>query len=212
MHTPKIATALVATAGIGIAALVGHFLHQEAKARSEARAVVSIVGEATTQLKGGLKSVSPAALEKVEAGLRTAKGWSNAELADAAEQYLVGTREILRRRAEANRLSHKAAGSRAALAAHMTHAARRDTAWIRTASSLKRQVERDHFDLNMQLGALAELLDSLPQANKRLAPHVEASLLLDEAARKSAHGAVLAEARRAQAALDKTRSLIPPPS
>jgi hypothetical protein len=209
MSSSRFATAVVATVGIAIAAGVGYLLHKEAKKRSEARAVVSVVGEATAQLKSGLKGISPGALDKVEASLEVAKTWSDANLADATEQYLIGAREILRRRGDANRLTQRAAGSRAALAAHMGRAGRRDSPWIRTASDLKKQVERDHFDLEMQLNALAGLLETLPEANKRLAPHVEASLLLEDAVRKRAHQAVLEEAKRAQAALQKTRSLLP---
>jgi hypothetical protein len=207
--TTKAATVVVAAAGIGIASLVGYFIHRDAKDRSEARAVVSMAGETTAELKAGLKSVPPDALEKIEARLVATKRWRNAELADALQQYLIGAREILRRRAEANRLAQKAAASRAALADHMGRASGRDPSWIRTASQLKRQVERDHFDLDMQLGALATLLDSLPEANKRLAPHVQASLLLEDSLRRSAHQAVLNEAKRSQAQLAKTRDFLP---
>jgi hypothetical protein len=208
MAHSKIATAVVSSAGIAIALVVGYFLHEDAKARSEARQAVAVVGEATAQLKVGLKTVSPEALARVEAGLETARGWSDAELTDAAEHYLVGAREILRRRAEASRIARQAAASRAALAAHMNRAARRDSAWIRTASALKKRVEDDHFELNNQLTALAELLDTLPEANKRLAPHVEASFLLDEQSRRRFHSAALAEAKRAEAQLAKARSFL----
>lgn len=207
--TTKVATVVVAAAGIGIASLVGYFLHRDAKDRSEARAVVSMVGETTAELKVGLKTVPPDALEKIEARLVATKRWRNADLAEALQQYLIGAREILRRRAEANRLAQKAAASRAALADHMGRASGRDSTWIRTASQLKRQVERDHFDLDMQLNALASLLHGLPEANKSVAPHVEASLLLEDAVRTRAHQAVLEEAKRAQAQLAKTRDFLP---
>jgi len=207
MSTTRIATLLVASVGLAIAAGVGYLLQKEARKRYEAHAVGSIVGDATAQLRSGLKTYSPEGLEKVEGSLREVRTWSNAQLADAAEQYLVGAREALRRRADANRLREKAAASRAALSAHMARAARRDTPWIRTALELKRQVERDYFDLDVQLGALADLLEGFPEANKHLAPHVQASLLLEDTVRKSAREAVLEEAKRARAELDKTRSL-----
>jgi hypothetical protein len=207
--TTKVATVVVAAAGIGIASLVGYFLHRDVKDRSEARAVVSMAGATTAELKLGLKSVPPDALDKIEARLVATKTWRNADLADALQQYLVGAREILRRRAEANRLTQKAAVSRAALADHMARAYGRESSWIRTASQLKRQVERDHFDLDVQLNALASLLEGLPEANKRLAPHVERSLLLEDAVRKSARQAALDEAKRAQAQLAKTRDFLP---
>jgi hypothetical protein len=208
MSSTRIAKVVVAAAGIAIAATVGYLLHGEAKKRSEARAVVSIIGEATAQLKSGFRAPARGALEKVEGDLRAVKNWSNPDLADAAEQYLLGARAILRRRIDADRMAQKASASRAALSAHMRRAAHRDTSWIRTALDLKKQVERDHYELDVQLNALAELLDLLPEANKRLAPHVQASLLLEDSARRSARRAVLEEAKRARAELEDTRALL----
>ena len=209
MATSRIATAVVASIGIAVAAAVGYGIHKVAKERNQQRAVVSMVGDTTAYLRSSLKSAPPETLEKIEGSLRVTKTWNNAELADATEQYLVGAREIMRRRADANRLTHKAAASRSALIAHMQRSGRRDTPWIHSASVLKRQVERDHFDLDVQLKALADLFELLPEANKRLAPHVQASLLLDDAARKSARREVLEEQQRASAELQKVRSLLP---
>jgi hypothetical protein len=208
MSTTRIASALVGAVGIAIAAGVGYMLHKEARQRSEARAVVTIVQETTVELERGLKMPSQEAVDKIEESLRVAQGWHDRELVQDTEPYLIGAREILRRRVDASRLEQKAARSRAALAAHMSHAARRDTPWIRAAMELKRQVERDHFDLDVQLDALASLLGSLPEANKRLAPHVQASLLLEDSKRRNARDAVLAEAKRAREELDKARLLL----
>jgi hypothetical protein len=206
----KTGTVLAALAAVVIAAGVGYGLHKAAKKRSEARAVVSVVSETTTELRGALKTPSREALEKIEGNLRVAKTWSNAEVADATEIYLLGAREIMRRRVEATRDEEKAAASRAALSAHMTRAGQRDTPWIRTALDLKKQVERDHVDLDIQLKALADLLDTLPDAHKRLAPHVQDSLLLEDDVRRRARNAVLEEAKHASAELDKARSLLLP--
>jgi hypothetical protein len=204
----KTGTVIAALVGIAIAAGVGYGLHKASKKRNEARAVVSVVSETTTQLRDALKTPLPETLEKIEGNLRVTRAWSNAEIADATEIYLIGAREIVRRRAEATRYAQQAAASRAALSAHMNRAAHRDTPWIRTALDLKKQVERDHVDLDIQLKALATLLDTLPDAHKRLAPHVAASLLLEDEFRKQARNAVLDEAKRASSELDKARSLV----
>jgi hypothetical protein len=208
MPTTKVAKVLVAAACLFVAVVVGYLLTKEARKRYEAHAVVSVVQEATAQLKAGLKTPSREGLEKIEASIRATQRWSNTEVADAAEQYLVGAREILRRRAEATRLAEKAAASRAALLAHMDRAPARDLPWLRAATQLKRQVERDHFDLDVQLGALADLLGAMPEANKRLAPHISASLLFEDSVRRSARDAVLQEARRERGELDKARGLL----
>jgi len=208
MSTTRMVRALVGAIGIAIAAGVGYLLHKEGRQRSESRQVVTIVQGATVELERGLKMPSAEAVAKVEESLRVAQGWHNHELAQDTEPYLVGVREILRRRADASRLEQKAAKSRAALSAHMSRSEHRDTPWIRAAMDLKKQVERDHFDLDVQLMALSDLLGSLPEANKRLAPHVQASLLLEDSKRRSARDAVLAEAKRAREDLDKVRVLL----
>jgi hypothetical protein len=209
MVISRTATLLVSAIGILIAAGVGYVLYQGAKKRAEQQALVSVVTETTSQLRDGLKSPSPQILEKLEGNLRVARAWSNPYMADATEHYLIGAREIVRQRGEVERLQQKAAASRAALEAHMNRAARRDTPWIRVASELKKQVERDHADLDRALGTLAELLEGLPDAQKRLSPYVEASLVLDDGVRKQARQQALAEAQRASAALKEARSLAP---
>jgi hypothetical protein len=199
---------LVATAvAVAIAAAVGYALHLSAKKRAEERAVVTVLSETTAQLREVLKAPAPGAADEIDGRLRVAEGWSNAQVADAAEHYLIGAREIFRKRADSLRFEQKAAQSRAALAAHMSRAGRRDTSWLKTATELKRQVERDHYDLERSLKAVAELLDMLPDANKRLAPHVQASLLLDEGARKELRAEVDAEVTRAAGELEKLRRL-----
>ena len=208
MPSSRVARFLIGAACVAVAVVVGSVITKEAKKRYEARAVVWIVQDATAELKAGLKTPLREGIEKIEKSIRETQGWANIEVADATEQYLVGAREILRRRAEATRLSQQASASRAALVAHMDRAPRRDLPWIRAATDLKKQVERDHFDLDVQLGALADLLGAMPEANKRLAPHVNASLLVDDAFRRSARDAVLIEARRARADLDKARTLL----
>jgi hypothetical protein len=208
--TSRTATLIAAALGIAIAAGVGWGLHKASKKRSEQRAVVAIVGDTTAQLRDALKTASPEVVEKIEGNMRVAQAWSNPELSEATEHYLLGAREILRRRVEADRYEEKAAASRAALLAHMNRAARRDTPWIRTALVLKKQVERDHLELEVELRALADLLDMLPQANKRLEPHVERTLLLDDGLRKQMYRQVVDESKRATAELERTRSLLLP--
>src|SRR6185369_770524 len=137
--TTKIAGTLVAAAGLAIAAGVGYLLQKEAQLRSESRAVVTIVQEATVELERGLKMPSQEAVARVEGSLRVAQGWQDRNLVEDTEPYLV--------------------------------------------------VVREHFDLDVQLNALASLLGSLPEANKRLAPHVQASLLLEDSKRRNARDA-----------------------
>jgi hypothetical protein len=209
METPKTGTAVAAALALVIAGGVGYGIHKAVKQRAEERAVVSIVTETTEQLRDVLRTSSPEVAGKIDGNLRVARSWSNVYMADAAEHYLIGAREIARKRADAARNARKFAASRAALAAHMNRAGGRDTSWIRTASQLKKQMEQDHFDLETSLGALADLLQSLPEAQKRLEPYVAASLTLDDGLRAKARQQALEEAKRANADLERARSLAP---
>jgi hypothetical protein len=145
----------------------------------------------------------------MDGNIRVVRSWSNVYMADAAEHYLIGAREIARKRADAARHAQEFAASRDALAGHMQRAGGRDSSWIRTASQLKKQVEQDHFELETSLNALAELLRSLPEAQKRLEPYVDASLTLEDGLRAKAREQALAEAKRATLELQKVRSLAP---
>ncbi len=209
MGTFRTSTLVAAGLGMLIAGAAGYGAYQFAKQRADERAAVRVVGETTAQLRSVLKTPSAGAAAKIERNLELARGWRNVYMADAAEHYLVGAREIARQRADAARHAQSFAASRAALAAHMRQAGQRGTAWIRTASRLKKQLERDHFDLETSLNALAELLASLPDAQKRLGPYVEASLILDDALRLQARERALDELRRATLDLEEARSLAP---
>lgn len=65
--------------------------------------------------------------------------------------------------------------------------------WIHAATELKKRVDGDRHDLARVLGALAELLDSLPETHQRLAPHVEPSALLADRMRLAARASIGAE-------------------
>jgi hypothetical protein len=99
--------------------------------------------------------------------------------------------------------------SRRALLMHMGAVSSRDAYWIRVASDLKKRVERDHYELETSLKALTHILDTLPDSQKQLAPHIDASLMLDEAERRKARERAEAVARQAAAELEKIRHIGP---
>jgi hypothetical protein len=99
--------------------------------------------------------------------------------------------------------------SRRALLMHMGAVSSRDAYWIRVASDLKKRVERDHYELDTSLKALARILDTLPESQKQLAPHIDASLMLDEAERRKARERAEETAKRAAQELDRIRNIGP---
>ena len=205
LMTPLLIAAL-AIAG----AVIGYTMYGKHQRLQQERAVTALIADTTTQLRQALTATPTKEIfSRIDGNLRSLKAPRQPELADAAEHYILGAREIVRRRLDAARYAQQAAAGRQALTAHMNAAGggRRGEAWFRTALDLKKRVERDHFDLDVTLKALYELLGSLPDAEKRLAPHVQPALLLEEPLRLQARSQARADAERAAAELEKVRRL-----
>ena len=189
-------------------AVIGYTMYGKHQRLRQERAVTALIADTTTQLRQALTATPTKEIfSRIDGNLTSLKAPRQPELADAAEHYILGAREIVRRRLDAARYAQQAAAGRQALSAHMNAAGggRRGEAWFRTALDLKKRVEREHFELDVTLKALYELLGSLPDAEKRLAPH--AALLLEERLRVQAREQARADAERAAAELEKVRRL-----
>jgi hypothetical protein len=205
------AKAIIAAVVLAIAGATGYWGYAAKQKKQQQRAVAALLGDTTAQLRKALNAPPPPGLvAKIDGNLKAAKAPRDRELASAAELYIQGAREIVRRRGDQERLAREAAMSRRALTMHMAAASGRDTYWIRVATDLKKRVERDHFDLEVSLKALSELLLQLPEATKRLEPRVDHSLLLEEAERRNARERAQEAAKRAAEELEKVRRLAMP--
>ena len=203
--TAPLLIAVLAIAG----ALIGYTMYSKYQTLQQERAVAALVGDTTTQLRQALTATPTKEIfSRIDGNLRSLKAPRQPELADAAEHYILGAREIVRRRLDAARFAQQAAAGRHALTAHMNAAGgRRGEAWFRAALDLKKKVEREHFELDITLKALYELLGSLPEAQTRLAPHVRPALLLEDPLRLQAREQARADAERAAGELEKVRRL-----
>jgi len=203
--------AIVAAVVLAIAASTAYSLFAAKQKKDQQHAVATALGDTTVQLRKAL-STAPSAevVSRIDNNLKAAKAPRDPQLADAAEHYILGAREIAKRRSDAERLTREAAMSRRALTMHMKAASNRDSYWIRVASDLKKRAERDHFELETSLKALSYLLDSLPEAEKRLAEHVDASLLLEEKERRIARQRAADAQMLASQELEKVRQLAMP--
>ena len=200
---------LIAAAAVAVFLLAssGFWLHAAWDKRAQQKRIAELVHDTTEELRRGLApQAPPSVVARIDENLQAARAPRDPRLAEAASLYILGAREIVRRRVEAERLEREAAASRAALAAHMA-SARRNDAWFRGALELKQRVEREHRDLEVTLKALDELLYSLPETEKDLAPHVTPAALFEESERRQARERLELEARRAAAALEKARAL-----
>ena len=186
-------------------------LHRVSKKHAEQQKVVEVLRDTTEQLRQALTPrASSSLVARIDEDLKGAEAPGDPALAEAAEEYIVGAREIARRRVEVERLERQAAANRAALETHMTRGGRRNDAWFQSALALKKRVESDHFELDVTLKALDELLAALPEAEKRLAPHVAAAVLLEESEREAARRQAQLQQKRATASLERVRALAAP--
>ena len=103
-------------------------------------------------------------------------------------------------------MARQAAASRDAAFAHLAAGKRREGAWFKTASELKRRMERDYTELNISLKTLDTLYSGMPESVKRAGP------LLGERTVVSAgefQAAAAADAGRAQARRPRARARPP---
>ena len=139
--------------------------------------------------------------------LRGMSASPNRALVDAAEEYMLTVRQILRNQAASHRYRIQVSASERALRDHMRAAKRRSASWIQEALRAKDRLEKDYFDYRLSAEALARLLESYPDARKKLAPHVRGALLADEAAATSARRRALDSARRLADEVERARQL-----
>jgi len=201
--------ALSAVALVIVAFIATNLIRGHRKTVEDSR-VASLVADATAELRKALGAgPSGASVAKLDALAQSAKTSPNPAAGSAAEAYLLGARGIARQRAESERLSREAAAARNALAGHMARAERRSTTWFHGATELKRRVEASHADLSRSLKTLDDLLGNLPEAEKRLAPHVAAAALLEQSEIDAARARAQDDAKRAASELEQVRRIVP---
>jgi hypothetical protein len=203
------------TLAVGVAAALvvgglGYVAWSGAQKRAQLRHLGALVADSTDKLKEALtKRATPEILEGIDADARALKAPRDPLLASSAEQYIVSSREIVRRRADADRLLRQAAASRRALEVHMTRGRRGDGGWFREALELKKRVEADHADLASVLKAYDEMLFDMGEIGKGLAPRIGADGLLDGRFILDVRKQGQAEAANAMRELERVRRLTP---
>ena len=188
----------------------GYLSYAAAQKRAQQRQVAETVRDTTEKLRQALaQKPAPELVDAIDANLKAARAPRDPNLADAAERYIIGAREIARRRVDAERFARQAAASRSALAGHMARAAHRNDGWMRDAIALKKRVETDYFDLGVTLKAMDDLLFKLTDSKNRLEPRVGGDSLLEAAVVASARKQAQDEAQRATAELNQLRRIGP---
>jgi len=138
--------------------------------------------------------------------LRGISASPNRALVDAAEEYMLTVRQILRNQAASHRYRIQVSASEQKLRDHMRTAGRRSGAWIDEAIRAKDRMERSYFDYRISVEALERLLASYPGARKKMASQLRVPLLADETV-AGPRKRVLANSRRVADDLERARQL-----
>ena len=139
--------------------------------------------------------------------LRGMSASPNRALVDAAEEYILTVRQILRNQAASHRYRIQVTASERALRDHMRTSNRRSGTWIQQALRAKDRLEKDYFDYRLSVDTFGRLLESYPATRKKLALQVGAGLLVEETVAANARKRALANSRRADDDVERARQL-----
>ena len=215
---------VVAILGVaGASSAFGYWGYGELKTHQLREEIVNIVRDTSERMRIALTTpLPPAAIdnpamlrrlyddaETVDAYFRRMKREDLAplpELAGAADDYLLTSREILLRWASSQRYRLKLSASIQALENHLRADDRTGT-WVTEAIRAKERVEEDYRDYARTMNALNTLLDSFPAARDKMIAQVDATLLTDTQLVAAVRTDVAAAASRAIEEMERIRQL-----
>jgi hypothetical protein len=202
-------------AGAIAAILAGCFAYTTHQERELTRSIVALVTDSSARLQSaiaiesdGPTAESAANQEKLNEhtaaadlhydtlrGLHAAPVWP---LADAADDYVHGAREIIRRKAASHRYQFEMAASLQSLRDHM-RADNRTGPWVTAAIRAKQRLEKDYRDYRLATEALVKLLDAYAASRAKLSVQLASVPLLEGSAAEQARTRAVAELGRAAA-------------
>ncbi len=131
---------------------------------------------------------------------------SDQALADAADDYLLTAREILKRHADSYRYRLLLAESTQALHGHM-RADNRTGAWVQEAVKAKERVSKDYRGYSLAASTLDKLLESFAASQMKIVPYVEPRLLIQATLVAEARKRVQDDLRQTTAEIEKLRQI-----
>jgi len=211
-----VAAALVAL--LAVSAL-GYWAYGAYRKSDLQKAVAALVRDTSERLQAALAIETETAqtvgrlddhaqeVDKHVIELRSMSASPNRPLVDAAEEYMLTARQILRNQAASHRYRVQMAASDKTLRDHMRTASRRTSSWIQEALRAKDRLERDYLDYRLSLEAFSRLLESFPEARKKLALYLGTGPLIDAAAATDARRRALDSLKRAGSEVERARQL-----
>ncbi len=213
-----IAAAVVLTGALAYAGVVTHQKRElRAQVAELAAAAASQLGET---LAVDIHVPAPGAAERLDAGvaraeaalgrLRTLAAGRDPALVEAADTYLAGVLEVMRRQAGATRYRARFIEDHAALDAHMARVGARSEGWIAEAIRLRKVLDQDNYDYQLTVTSLGNMLAGLVDARRKLSALLPAVTLPAEAAISQTRERTLSAAQAAKQELELARRLIGP--
>ena len=216
-------TAVMMLAAAGTTSAFGYWGYGELRAYQLRDEITALVKDTSQRMQTALSMDAPPIAvdnpvllrkfyehaEAVDAHLRELQGENVAavgDLANAADDYLLTSREILLRWASSQRYRVKLSGSIKTLQVHM-RADDGSPAWIIEAVRSKEQVEEDYRDYKRAVNALGTLLGTFPAARRKMAPHLDTALLADEKLVATARARTLVASASAAEEMETVRQL-----
>lgn len=209
---------VIAVALIAILAAAAWWGYGQNQKREQRKAIVALVADTGARMRSALSATTdgPETARKLEEDTAAAdKNLSELKrmdtvrepaLVDAADDYLLTSREILKRLVNIQRYRQLLSESLPALIQHM-RSYNRSGAWVQQAVKARERVNKDHRDLGLATDALDQLLQSFPASQKKIAPFVDPAVLIEDGAIATARTRALEAAKQVAADIEKTRQL-----
>jgi len=213
--TSVIAVATLVSVGLGYWAYGSH------QKRETQQMTVALIADIADRLRQSLiaEAASPPASRTrrmstlddeaaaADKGLKTLKAMhasGNQALVDAADDYLITSREILKKLADVNRYRARLEGSSQALHEHMRSRSR-SGAWVQDAVQARERVNQDLRAYTTAAEVSGKLLESFAASQKRIAPFVGKETLIAEDIVAKASARVAKNLQQTTAEMEKTR-------
>ncbi len=150
---------------------------------------------------------SAAAVDAQLTALRALNARPDGLLVDAADDYLLSARQILRNQAAGHRYRIQVLAATQALRNHMRSAGHRSPAWIDEALRAKGRVEKDFLDYSTAIEAFGNLLKSFPDARAVLTPRLGVPPPPEDSLAREARGRALETLKQTSDDTDKLKQL-----
>lgn len=203
---------IIGAAAIALLAVFAYAGFGVVKKRQFQVQVAQQVSEAAARLEPSLgldiNTPSMAELEKLDASiatvdaslqsLRSASARWNPALAEAADDYIAASLNVMRRQAGSLRGRQRFAESHKLLTAHLAQAGERSGQWVNDAVRLRQELDHAWFDYSTAATSLGNMLAGYPESRQKIAAMLPSASFPADGLAKDAR-------QRAMTAVEATR-------